>query len=620
MNMTNINRGDNASVDILHHDDSIIESLPFAVDDTFSSTTSNDHNNNDNDNIIERIPSEETNTWPPSYNRNNNSETSIYTSKMMTTTYNSTISCNSQNSSPSTQTPGLVESMMTDATSCCSELSASNNAADVVTKKSTINNCQIKNNPSQPLTTTATSSTAAMSSAILSISSLQSVNLEVKESNKFLSRRNPFPSDNDSISMGVSSSSSSLVGEPRTIYQQQSQMSDSIGFSQLMQAADDSNIQLGQSRTTTATATAITSNLSGNRSNKNNNMQMHAHMPPLLEHQEMMESGALISAAPTNTITSICEEPVTLSTTKIRNWWPNILPSAGSSRTANHHELGTPLLTETNNTSNQIDSASHVNRLLSSDYIQQHHADIALERAREKVQIRIDDDESFEVSVLLEGSSSCTVDDVMDVISNADLLSLWCDPIETLIVISNSSDDSPMAVNVNTNANAARMSPDRTDPESVREYEGEWIEATTSVLESPSTSLSFIFNAGQRLLESLGFASYGRITMFVERRRGRVGLTIGPFHGGIHASHTIHVSEDANNSGSIRIVDRVRLTRDEEVLPLIGFVGYGVVGSCLSHCLLPSIVGYVDQVTTSMARLLLLLENNDILAENSHPR
>ena len=615
--MTNKNRDDNASVDILHHDDSIIESLPFAVDDTFSSTTSRDHNNNDNDNIIERIPSEETNTWPPSYNKNKNSETSIYTSKMMTTTYNSTISCNSQNSSPSTQTPGLVESMMTDATSCCSELSASNNAADVVTKKSTINNCQIKNenDSPQPLTTASTSSTAAMSSAIFSISSLQSVNLGVKESNKVLSRRNPFPSDNDSISMGVSSSSSSLVGEPRTIYQQQSEMSDSIGFSQLMQAADDSNIQLGQSRTTTATATAITPNLSGNRSN-NNNMQMHAHMPPLLEHQEMMESGALISAAPTNTITSICEEPVTLSTTKIRNWWPNILPSAGSSRTANHHELGTPLLTETNNASNQINSASHVNRLLSSDYIQQHHANIALERARETVQIRIDDDESFEVSVLLGGSSPCTVDDVMDVISNADLLSLWCDPIETLIVISNSSDDSPMAVNVNTNANAARMSPDRTDPESVREYEGEWIEATTSVLESPSTSLSFIFNAGQRLLESLGFASYGRITMFVERRRGHVGLTIGPFHGGIHASHTIHVSEDTNNSGSIRIVDRVRLTRDEEV----GFVGYGVVGSCLSHCLLPSIVGYVDQVTTSMARLLLLLENNDILAENSHPR
>ena len=618
--MTNKNRGDNASVDILHHDDSIIESLPFAVDDTFSSTTSRDHNNNDNDNdnIIERIPSEETNTWPPSYNKNKNSETSIYTSKM-TTTYNSTISCNSQNSSPSTQTPGLVESMMTDATSCCSELSASNNAADVVTK-STINNCQIKNNSSQPQTTAATSSTAAMSSAIFSISSLQSVNLEVKESNKFLSRRNPFPSDNDSISMGVSSSSSSLVGEPRTIYQQQSEMSDSIGFSQLMQAADDSNIQLGQSRTTTATATAITPNLSGNRSNNNNNMQMHAHMPPLLEHQEMMESGALISAAPTNTITSICDPPVTLSTTKIRNWWPNILPSAGSSRTANHHELGTPLLTETNNTSNQINSAPHVNRLLSSDYIQQHHANIALERARETVQIRIDDDESFEVSVLLGGSSPCTVDDVMDVISNADLLSLWCDPIETLIVISNSSDDSPLAVNVNTNANVARMSPDRTDPESVREYEGEWIEATTSVLESPSTSLSFIFNAGQRLLESLGFASYGRITMFVERRRGHVGLTIGPFHGGIHASHTIHVSEDTNNSGSIRIVDRVRLTRDEEVLPLIGFLGYGVVGSCLSHCLLPSIVGYVDQVTTSMARLLLLLENNDILAGNSHPR
>lgn len=605
--MTNKNGGDNASsVDILHHDDSIIESPPFAVDDNLSSTNSRDHN------------IEETNTWLPSNNKNNYSETS----KM--TTYNSTIStCNSQNSSTSTTPPGLVESTMTDATSCCSELSA----------KSTINNnCQIKN--STPPTTT-TPSTAAMSSTTFSISSLQSINLEGKESNKFLSRRNLFPSDNDSsISMGVSSSStssSSLVGESRTILyqQQQSEMSDSVGFSQLMQAADDSNIQLGQSRTITATTTTIaTPNLSGNYRSNNNNM--HMHMPPLLEHQEMMESGALISAAPTNTNTGICDPPVIVSTTKIRNWWPNILPSVGSSRAANHRELGTPLLTEIDSSTDQINSESyplssshsalHVTRMLSSDSIQQQHANIALERARETVQIRIDDDESFEVSVLLGGSSPCTVDDVMDIISNADLLSLWCNPIETLIVISNSSDDSPIADNLNTNTNAARRSPDRTDPESVREYEGEWIEATTSVLESPSTSLSFIFNAGQRLLESLGFSSYGRITMFVERRRGHVGLTIGPFHGGIHASHTIHVSEDTNNSGSIRIVDRVRLTRDEEVLPLIGFLGCGAVGSCLSHCLLPSIVGYVDQVTTSMARLLLLLENNDVMAVNSRPR
>ena len=53
--------------------------------------------------------------------------------------------------------------------------------------------------------------------------------------------------------------------------------------------------------------------------------------------------------------------------------------------------------------------------------------------------------------------------------------------------------------------------------------------------------------------------------MFVERQRGQVGLTVGPFSGGMHAAHTISVFEEG---GKIRVVDRVRLSKEEESLSL----------------------------------------------------
>jgi hypothetical protein len=49
--------------------------------------------------------------------------------------------------------------------------------------------------------------------------------------------------------------------------------------------------------------------------------------------------------------------------------------------------------------------------------------------------------------------------------------------------------------------------------------------------------------------------------MFVERRQGQVGFTVGPFSGGMQAAHTISVFEEG---GRIRVVDRVRLNKEEE--------------------------------------------------------
>lgn len=217
-------------------------------------------------------------------------------------------------------------------------------------------------------------------------------------------------------------------------------------------------------------------------------------------------------------------------------------------------------------------------------------SEAALQAARAFIRATVENDHTFEVSMEIPGHSSFAM--VMNVLGNPDLLRLWCDPIQSLVVTSTSDGSS-----------------DPNSPRSDgREYEGEWIEATTTALESPPCPVGQFYRAGQAVFDALGCASYGRITMFVERRRGQVGLTIGPFSGGIQACHHISVSEA---DGRVRIVDRVRLTRDAEGASMASQLLCGVLDSCLlKPCLVPSVQSYMNQVSTSMARLQILVVND----------
>eukprot|EP00529_Nitzschia_sp_RCC80_P014744 CAMPEP_0113456346 /NCGR_PEP_ID=MMETSP0014_2-20120614/8839_1 /TAXON_ID=2857 /ORGANISM="Nitzschia sp." /LENGTH=716 /DNA_ID=CAMNT_0000347795 /DNA_START=340 /DNA_END=2490 /DNA_ORIENTATION=- /assembly_acc=CAM_ASM_000159 len=324
-------------------------------------------------------------------------------------------------------------------------------------------------------------------------------------------------------------------------------------------------------------------------------------------------------------------------------------------------ELGTPLLSSTatiipaapeeDDDENINRTATHVTRLLSNNSNGNNgnapRVYSPLDRAKTSVQVYVHNDEFFEVSMMFDDTSlshSISVDDVMKIVANPDLLRLWCDPIETLIVTSSSSSMTegtssvssasshaalPQRINdrggglesgdvENSNGNTS-SSPDR--PVSAREYEGEWIEATTTALDSPPSSGvgGYMYQVGQSMMESLGFASYGRITMFVERKRGHVSLTIGPFYGGIYATHSVRVlNESGNNLGTnrVRVVDRVRLKRsgdNDGDLGIGGLFGCGVFESCLSQCVLPSVDGYVEQVRTSLGRLRLLVESGAMI-------
>jgi hypothetical protein len=435
-------------------------------------------------------------------------------------------------------------------------------------------------------------------------------------------------------------------------HQQQSffPSSNSMAFSQLMRAADDTNVPtLGLSMcdgtarprpavpeeatvaatTTTTAAAAKTAAISSSS----------CHV-----------SGAWIIDEPTmDSRAGLITHP-----SRSPRWiWPIILPSTWgvtttttttiAGRMEDRTVLQTPLLLVAGNCST---TTTPFTQLLSPrDHHHQQNqnaaaaaaANIALHRARNTIQAVVEDERSFQVSMQFH-DGTIRVEDVMRIIGDPELLRFWCDPIETLIVVSNSSNSGTKEEHHisdnnsnNNNSNNVHGATATTRNEALendrpaREYEGEWIEATTTALGSPNDNNKnhngFLYRVRQYILETLGLVSYGRITMFVERQRGHVGLTIGPFYGGIHASHTITVSDDQN--GRVNVLDRVRLTRndDEEETgtataaeELFMFRIFGCFDTCLSRCMLPSMVGYLNQVTTSMARLRLLVENSDWLS------
>jgi hypothetical protein len=200
-------------------------------------------------------------------------------------------------------------------------------------------------------------------------------------------------------------------------------------------------------------------------------------------------------------------------------------------------------------------------------------------------------DNAFTVTVDL---NHCSVADVMDVVGNPDLLRLWCDPVEksSLVIVSSSE--------------GARNATERLSTDPNREYEGEWIEATSPGLVAPPGCM-VEWTSG--LATMFGFPVYGKITMFVERLSGQVGLTLGPFPGNTQVCHKIKVFQLDN--GKLRIEDAVRLRKCDEDGENMSFCG---IMDVLQRCFMPSVEDYMDQVLSSMARLRFLIENGETAA------
>lgn len=218
-------------------------------------------------------------------------------------------------------------------------------------------------------------------------------------------------------------------------------------------------------------------------------------------------------------------------------------------------------------------------------------------------------EDSFSVSTHI--APPCSVQEVVDVLANPDLLRLWCAPVKNAIITSEGLGHS---------GSSSREG----SADGGREYDGEWVEITTPQLVSPSSSCSACLYSGLTAAKAaLGFQTEGHVKMFVERSRGQVGLSIGPFMGGMVADHTITVGDNCammdissglaggenasspsstQSNGGIMITDTVRVRKDEDLAAAEGGYSCGLFG-VLERYALPSISGYMTQAALSLENL-----------------
>jgi hypothetical protein len=261
---------------------------------------------------------------------------------------------------------------------------------------------------------------------------------------------------------------------------------------------------------------------------------------------------------------------------------------------------------------------------------------------------------SFQVS--LSGNNNFTIREAMDVICNPDLLRLWLESIDALVVTDHkggtgskteysifmssadlesemlyqetSLDDFGDSVIVPP-AIAVRRSHPHPHKSSIdrsrtrEEYDGEWIVASTSEIIPPLTHTNMVEGCVRKTRELFGFNQYGSVSMFIERNLDQVSFTVGPYKGGNSLSHKIMVrglDSDEHGTG-LRIIDEVKIVEggagmidDEYEYNKIFCSCLESVKEVLSGWFEYSIDGYVEQTQRSLINLIDLIERG---GENS---
>ena len=221
--------------------------------------------------------------------------------------------------------------------------------------------------------------------------------------------------------------------------------------------------------------------------------------------------------------------------------------------------------------------------------------------------------DSFEISMTMD--PNCTKQDVMRVLGNPDAtLTKWFEPVQELIVTNKSGGGSSMYDNSHEISSSHSSS-------SGREYDGEWINAFTpsGTLVPPSSSGGsgivgrYCHGTKQVVLDAFGLSSCGKVDMFVERRLGQLSFVVGPFPGGVFASHRVSVT--IGEGGRVEVMDKVRLKQGEDDSVGIAANGGGlsgfITGGPLGRCFLPSVASYAEQTASSMARLWVLVNHGE---------
>lgn len=260
-----------------------------------------------------------------------------------------------------------------------------------------------------------------------------------------------------------------------------------------------------------------------------------------------------------------------------------------------------------------------------------------------KTQAQIVSNDSFTVSTNIP---AVTVREAIDIAANPDLLRTWCQPLSsTVLLFENDNTNNPIA----NDDNLILEGSDAVNTTSNRQYDGEWVHATSSSLTIPPSNTRYFINFINTSKEYLGFPSCGNITMFIERSRGQVCITIGPFPNristalfggsGIVVVNTIRIIEN-ESEGGVDLISTVQLTSESSSSPQHGYdnrydnrdgghmcfmdelwdIAKGIVGipsssssnSCCSSCEslydYYSLEGFMKQNFQSIQKLSILIE------------
>ncbi len=239
---------------------------------------------------------------------------------------------------------------------------------------------------------------------------------------------------------------------------------------------------------------------------------------------------------------------------------------------------------------------------------------------------------SFRVSITT--SPGIDLRDAFDVVSNPELLRHWCESIDALVVVDHKGGSSPTSSMYASKeemkiqfverpieefdddmivppAEAQRSPRPRPD----REYEGEWIQASTSSIISPQSHSNIIDDCVKKTRDIFGFPYYGTVSMFIERNLYRVGFTVGPFKGGITLSHKLELKNDETHG--VIITDEVKVMTnegEEEDVESSYCTCFEPLQGLVSEWLSPGMDGYVDQTQQSLLNLVWLIEKGGVMA------
>jgi len=201
--------------------------------------------------------------------------------------------------------------------------------------------------------------------------------------------------------------------------------------------------------------------------------------------------------------------------------------------------------------------------------------------------IRISDD-SFKVEGTLH---SVNIQQAVHIVSNPDLLKVWCSPISAFVLTNDHVNNN----NNNNNNNNGSSSEVR------REYDAEWVEGAAA-FDFPNTK---VLNA-YRFITSVIFGqpTYGKVTLFIERGRAQVSITMKSYS---EITYKITFQHSDQYFNRIKVINEVKILK----------TSCCVSAAPLTDYVLPSTSNHMGQAIASMDSLINLIQRGGDVHELS---